>query len=160
MGSRSFTRAASLALAFVFLGAAASRAADASAFARQISTLYHLDAHHIITADIDRDGDLDVLAATDGGFMVWLNDGAGRFTSETPKPRPLIDGYPSRNSWSGDEPRGGETIQSAASSIPIAETRTDAPPQSPSRSAVSVDAEARTDSCRGCRVPRAPPAVS
>jgi hypothetical protein len=159
LGARSLTRAASLALACVLLAAAPSWAADARSFARQISTLYHLDTHHIITADIDRDGDLDVVAATDGGFMVWLNDGAGRFTSQAPRERPLVDGHPSGDSWSGDEARDNETILNGTSSVPLAGEYGHAPPRTSSQSAVPVDAGSRNDTSRGCRVPRAPPAV-
>jgi hypothetical protein len=159
LGARSLTRAG-LALACVLLPAAASWAADARSFARQISTLYHLDTHHIITADIDRDGDLDVVAATDHGFMVWVNDGAGRFTSQAPQQRPLVDGHPSGDSWSGDESRDNETIQSSTPSMPPAGEYGHAPPRTSSRSAVPVDGGSRNDISRGCRTPRAPPALS
>lgn len=160
MGPRSLTRAAGLALAFVVVTALPSRAADARTFARQISALYHLDTHHIVTADIDRDGDLDVVAATDHGFMVWVNDGAGRFTSQAPRQRPLVDGLPSGDSLSGDESRGNETIQSGTPSMPLAGEYGHGPPRTASRSAVTIDEGSRRDTSRGCRIPRAPPAFN
>jgi hypothetical protein len=141
----------------VLTAAVASRAADAGTFARQIATQYHVDARHVITADIDRDGDLDVLAATDRGFMVWVNDGAGRFTAETPQHRPLVDARPPEDSWRGDESRDNETIQCGTTSIPLPGEYAHAPPHTASRSNISFDAAAFTDASRGCRIPRAPP---
>ena len=43
----------------------------------------------VIESDVDRDGDLDLVAATSSGeVMIWLNDGHGRFTRQAPsKPR-------------------------------------------------------------------------
>jgi tRNA1(Val) A37 N6-methylase TrmN6 len=50
--------------------AIAARAVDANSFARQVALSYHVDAQHVLAADIDRDGDLDVLAATEDGFKI------------------------------------------------------------------------------------------
>ena len=44
-----------------------------------------LEAHvsAVIEDDIDRDGDLDLVASTpDGDVLIWLNDGHGRFTRQ------------------------------------------------------------------------------
>jgi hypothetical protein len=152
--------AAALALAFVPAASTAVHAADSATFARAIATQYHVDALHVVTADIDRDGDLDVVAATDRGFMVWLNDGAGRFTSQAPRQRPLVDGRPAGDSWSGDESRDNETIQNGTPSVPLSGEYGHAPPRTSSRSAVPVDAGSRSDTSRGCCIPRAPPPVS
>jgi hypothetical protein len=156
----SLIRAAALALAFVPAVSTAARAADPATFARSIATQYHVDARHIVTADIDRDGDLDVVAATDDGFMVWVNDGAGRFTSQAPRQRPLVDASPSGDSWTGAESRDNETIQSGTPSVPLSGEYAHAPPRTSSRSAVPVDSGSRRDTSRGCRIPRAPPAFN
>ena len=134
-----------------------ARAADAKTFAHQIALTYHVDPRHVLAADIDRDGDLDVLAATDDGFIVWVNDGAGRFTSQTPEPRPLVNGLPAGNSWNGTESLDRETIQSE--SIPIVASYAHAPPDDASRSTAAVDAVVHRSSALGYRTPRAPPFV-
>jgi hypothetical protein len=147
-----------LALAFVPAVSASARAADSATFARAIALEYRVDARHVVTADIDFDGDLDVVAATDHGFMVWVNDGAGRFTSQAPRHRPLVDGHPSGDSLSGDGSLASETIQSGTPSMPLAGEYGHAPPCTSFGSAVTVDARSRNDTSRGCRTPRAPPA--
>src|SRR6185369_8085701 len=74
---RVLVRALGLTLACGLTSAIAAHADDANSFARQIALSYHVDPHRVLAADIDRDGDLDVLAATDDGFKVWVNDGHG-----------------------------------------------------------------------------------
>ena len=157
---RSVIRVVACALVLVGAVSTAARAADPATFARTIATQYHVDARHVVTADIDRDGDLDVLAATDSGFMVWVNDGSGRFTSQVPRERPLVGVHESRDSWSGNESRGNETIQGSSASIPIDGDKAHAPPQFSSRSAVEYDGGSRDGASRGSRTPRAPPTVS
>ena len=48
----------------------------------------NLQVSSLITADLDADGDLDIVAAdrSNGGIgiVVWVNDGAGRLTRKTP----------------------------------------------------------------------------
>src|SRR6516225_1620112 len=48
----------------------------------------NLPVSSLITADLDADGDLDIVAAdrSNGGIgiVVWVNDGAGRLTRKTP----------------------------------------------------------------------------
>jgi hypothetical protein len=157
MSLRRLFRATALALLAVPLTAVSARAADASAFARLVATRYQVDAHHVITADIDRDGDLDVLAATDRGFMVWVNDGAGRFTSAAPHPRPLVDGQPAGNEWSGNATHDGETIQNDAPSGKVADTIHAPPRFEDSGSRHPCDSFRYTGTSRGGSAPRAPP---
>ena len=157
---RFVVRIVASALVLVASASTAARAADPATFARAIATQYHVDARHVVTADIDRDGDLDVLAATDDGFMVWVNDGRGQFTSQAPSDRPVVDVHESGDSWSDDESRGNETIQASAAPIPIDGERAHAPVQISSRPAVEIDGPGRDDASRGSRTPRAPPARS
>ena len=154
---RSLIRIVACALVLVATASTAARAADPATFARTVATQYQVDARHVVTADIDRDGDLDVLAATDRGFMVWLNDGGGRFTSQVPSERPVVDVHESRDSWSDDESCGNETIQGTSPSAPIDSESADAPAQPSSRPAVESDGPGRDDASRGRRTPRAPP---
>jgi len=157
LSRRVLVRALGLTLACGLTTPVAARAADAISFAREVALNYHVDAQHVLAADIDRDGDLDVLAATDDGFKVWVNDGTGRFTSRTPESGPLADGHPAANSWNGAESLDRETIQSE--SIPIVGTYAHAPPDKASRSAATFDAVVRRSSALGSRTPRAPPFV-
>jgi len=152
---RVLVRALGLTLACGLTTAVAAHAADAKSFAQQVALSYHVDPHRVLAADIDRDGDLDVLAATDDGFKVWLNDGHGRFTSRTPESGPLADGHPVANSWNGAEALDRETIQSE--SVPIVGAYGPAPPDTASRSSFAFDAVARRSSVLGSRPPRAPP---
>lgn len=49
----------------------------------------------LIASDVDRDGDLDLVAATPSGDVeVFLNDGRGRFTQQKPGQVPTFDGEP------------------------------------------------------------------
>jgi hypothetical protein len=51
----------------------------------------NLSISSLITADLDADGDLDIVAAdrSNGGIgiVVWVNDGAGRLTRKAPAPK-------------------------------------------------------------------------
>ena len=157
LSRRVLVRVLGLTLAGGLTTAVAARAADANSFARQVELSYHVDAQHVLAADIDRDGDLDVLAATEDGFKIWVNDGAGRFTSRTPEPGALADAHPTANSRNAAELLDHETIQSE--SIPIVATYAHAPLDSGSRSTNTFDAVVRRRTFLGSRTPRAPPFV-
>ncbi len=157
LSRRALVRALGLTLACGLTTPVAVRAADADSFAREVAISYHVDAQHVLAADIDRDGDLDVLAATDDGFKIWVNDGTGQFTSRTPEPHPLADGHPTANSRNAAELLDHETIQSESS--PIVATYAHAPADSGSRSTTTFDAVVRRRTFLGSRTPRAPPFV-
>lgn len=55
---------------------------DLSAFTRAVASRYHVVYDRVIAADIDRDGDIDVIGADRPGLVVWLNDGDGHLTSQ------------------------------------------------------------------------------
>jgi hypothetical protein len=148
-----------LALALLPLSAGAARASDASAFARLVAARYNLDARHVVTTDIDFDGDLDVVVSTDRGFLIWVNDGAGRFTSETPKHHPIVDGHAPGDTWDGAGPSHDETIQSSVTSAPLTAEPERAPPSLSLRSDVLNDVLLHSGRARGGSVPRAPPSL-
>jgi len=58
----------------------------------------NLPVSSLITADLDADGDLDIVAAdrSNGGIgiVVWVNDGAGRLTRKTPASKGNLAGEP------------------------------------------------------------------
>ena len=135
------------------------RAIDVAAFARLVSTRYHVVLQRVVAADIDRDGDLDVLASTDRGFLVWVNDGAGRLTSQAPKPHPAIDGQAPSDTWNRARPRDEETIQNDVPSPRLPADQIHAPPVSVSRAIGSSDVPLCPAAAHDGSAPRAPPSL-
>jgi hypothetical protein len=132
---------------------------DEAAFARAVATRYHVVLKRVVATDIDRDGDLDVLSTTERGFYVWVNDGTGRLTSQTPKHRPYIDGTAPLDTWNGALPRDVETIQSDVPSLRLPSERAHAPPAATRRTAASPDSALYSAAPHACSAPRAPPAL-
>jgi FG-GAP-like repeat len=91
-----------------------------------------------IATDIDRDGDLDVVASTvDQPIVVWINDGTGRLTRQRPsRPAPVMGG-------TGDAvppetgSRAPQVAQAPAPSFVAPQLEARAPP--PARSSTLVD---------------------
>jgi len=133
------------------------RGFDVAAFARLVATRDHVVLHRVVTADIDRDGDLDVLASTDRGFLVWVNDGAGRLTSQPPAPHPAIDGDAPSDTWSGARSHDEETIQNELPSLRVPGEHSQAPPLTVSQTAVRPDVAPPGAALRDESAPRAPP---
>jgi hypothetical protein len=131
---------------------------DTATFRRTVSIRYHVEFRKVVAADIDRDGDLDVVATTDHGFTVWVNDGSGHLTSQTPFGGPALDGRSSAVTWQGDERRGDEPIQDEVPSAPLLTAYAHAPPPAVGRSAGALDIPLTFDSGHRLRSPRAPPA--
>ena len=130
---------------------------DVAAFARTIAIRFDIVVRRIVTADIDRDGDLDVVAATDRGFFVWVNDGTGRLTSQTPKPTSGLDGGPG-DTWNGDRSCRAESIQNDAPSTRMTPAYAHAPPAAPAADFPDFAFAFRCRVDRGAHIPRAPPA--
>jgi hypothetical protein len=67
-----------------------------------------LTVSSLVTADLDADGDLDIVAAdrSNGviGIVVWVNDGGGRLTRKAPAPRGNVASEPAAPSL--DERQG------------------------------------------------------
>src|SRR5215831_5607493 len=59
-------------------------------FRRLVSSRYHVEYRIVLAADVDRDGDLDVLASTDRSVTVWVNDGAGHLSAQRLPRHPLM----------------------------------------------------------------------
>jgi hypothetical protein len=133
------------------------RPIDVAAFARTVANRYHVVLQRVVAADIDRDGDLDVLASTDREFLVWVNDGAGRLTSQAPKPHSAIDGHPAPDTWNGAEPPDEETIQNESPSPRLPSEQPHAPQASISQTAVLSGVALHTSAPRDESAPRAPP---
>ena len=119
---------------------------------------YHIHVHRAVAADIDHDGDLDVVAATDTGVLVWVNDGFGRLTSQPPT-RPLgIEAQPSGAEWRGGESHVEETIQTPGPHVPVPDAYAHAPPTLVAAFRVPVDSSIVLAAPPTYGAPRAPPA--
>ncbi len=123
------------------------RAIDTVAFARAMDRQFDVQLRRVVAADIDRDGDLDIVATTDRGFMVWVNDGAGRLTSQSPRHAPVVEGGAPADTWHRGHSHRDLTVQNDAPAPRIAARYAHAPPAA-ARAAV-VHARFGT--------PRAPP---
>jgi len=113
-----------------------------------------------VAADIDADGDLDVVA-TDGslGLAVWLNDGTGQLTRKRPM---------SATGWRTDPPPAAVSNADALAplSIPGSAPSLDVPASSvaialePARPVRAGPALAALSAIAPASPPRAPPALS
>jgi hypothetical protein len=130
---------------------------EAGAFRRLVLSRYHVEYRVVVAADVDRDGDLDVLATTDRGVTLWVNDGAGHLRAHRLPHRPAMEARGPGHTWRGRDVRVDPTIQDGPHS-PVCVVRAHAPP----RSDVRASAVARAAPPLVCRArrssPRAPPA--
>lgn len=131
---------------------------DIAAFERFVALRYDIHVRKVIAADIDRDGDLDLVAATDRGFIVWVNDGAGHLTSAPPTRAPALDARATDAAWRGRAAQVEETIQNNLPSVPLPGLYAHAPPALVSANRTCSDPLAAPKSPLGYRTPRAPPA--
>jgi hypothetical protein len=134
------------------------RTLDAAAFARAVETRFRIELRNVVAADVDRDGDLDVLASTDRELLVWVNDGAGRLTQRPPtEHKPAITGDAPGDTWRTDDGADHDTIQNDAPSLRFVAGGWHTPPRRVSTAASPrVHARAFCVSL-GTLVPRAPP---
>jgi hypothetical protein len=132
------------------------RAVDTAAFARAIDRQFHITLRHVVATDIDRDGDLDIVASTDRGFMVWVNDGDGRLTKQSPKHAPMIEGAAPVGTWRHGRSHRELTVQNDAPTPGAENSRAHAPPLSAQRRSVS-DRAAHRSTPRNANASRAPP---
>ncbi len=129
---------------------------DLAAFERVVALRYDVHVRKAVAADIDRDGDLDVVAVTDAGFMVWVNDGRGHFTSTPPLRRPSIDPV-GETSYGGDSRRVEEPIQAGVRPVPLPPQFAHAPPPLTASSRLDPQFAASFDDTSRHRLSRAPP---
>ena len=66
----------------------------------------------VVAGDVDRDGDIDVVASLGSlDLVVWKNDGAGHFTRQPASHRPTLQTQPAAPSVDGDAGASNEWIQ-------------------------------------------------
>jgi hypothetical protein len=133
------------------------RPVDAVAFAQALTARYNIALWRVVAADIDRDGDDDVLAATDGELLVWINDGRGLLISQGPAHSPAVDVRPQGNTWHRGVTRDQDTIQNNVPPLRPPSTRSQAPPARVTKSASSLDAPRLSDCAHAAPRPRGPP---
>jgi len=131
---------------------------DVDTFERTVSNRYHFAFRKVVTADIDRDGDLDVVAATDRNLVVWVNDGSGHLTTQVPKKALALAERSPATTWQDRDLPRDEPIQGDGPSTPLLSPRAHAPPDLVARYRCRSDLIVRLDIACGCRTSRAPPA--
>lgn len=111
----------------------------------------------VVTVDFDRDGDLDVLASTDRGIRVWLNDGQGNLVSQPPQTAEPISDSTGVRKDAGVRQDSSESIQNDLPSFSAPPSRARAvraPARSLAFDGFAVPLRSRS---RSSLVPRAPP---
>lgn len=131
---------------------------DIAAFERTVATRYHVAFRKVVAADIDRDGDLDVVTATDHSLVVWVNDGSGHLTTRSPKSAPAANGGVPATTWQDRDLQRDEPIQDDAPPTPLLTANAHAPPVLVAQYPRRPDLPVRLDITCGFRTPRAPPA--
>jgi hypothetical protein len=112
----------------------------------------------IVTVDFDRDGDLDVLASTDRGVRVWLNDGQGNLIVQPPHAAPAVVNFNGMARIPASREESSESIQNDLPSFRFFQTYSHAPPESGRGIPLVCSSTALHDASTPSLVPRAPPA--
>ena len=136
----------------------AGRCVEPSAFRLLVSSRYHVEFTHVVAADIDRDGDIDVVATTDKTFTVWLNDGAGHLTSQRRERGPAIDVRAPATTWREGDERTDRSANDGASTPSVLIARAHGPPAPRSTTAAALDSLVRLSFRIRVSAPRGPPA--
>jgi FG-GAP-like repeat len=103
---------------------------EVDAFRRLVASRYHVEFRVVVAADVDRDGDLDVLAATDHSVTVWVNDGAGHLRAHRLPRGTAVEPHAAGNAWRGREDRVQPTIQCDGTHPQALSVHAHAPPAS------------------------------
>src|SRR5881394_355264 len=90
------------------------RCVEATDFRRLVESLYHVQFIGVVAADIDRDGDIDVIATTGRRLTIWVNDGNGHLTSQRPSSGPGIDARAPASTFRGSSERSDPTTNDSA----------------------------------------------
>jgi len=138
----------------------AARTVDVPTFARVVALRFHVTFNAILAADFDSDGDVDIIAATDREFVIWVNDGSGHLTSQTAPTHPLMNGTPGATIWNDGRGDREEPVQNDVPSSAVPREYAHAPPAlvpAAPRSASSLPFDQRF---QDSSAPRAPPATS
>jgi hypothetical protein len=131
---------------------------DVAAFRQLVAVRFHVRVERIVASDIDRDGDLDIIAAGARGLTIWLNDGFGHLEQQRPRHAPIVSGEPGDGTWSHRDDRRDESLQDGSPSVWIFGIRAHDPPASPPGRARAFSNTSHTILEFRSAGPRAPPA--
>jgi hypothetical protein len=131
-------------------------AVNLDTFTRAVATRYHVELRRVVAADIDLDGDVDFVAATDGGLRVWVNDGRGHLTAKTPQHGVASIVIDSDVAWNGDSSRRDLSVQNELPSSRV-HSYAHAPPPANASVRFALKAARVPSPTSGARIPRAPP---
>jgi len=135
----------------------AGRCVEPASFRRSVANRYQVEFIHIVAADIDSDGDIDVIATTDRTFTLWLNDGHGHLTSDRPSTGSGVDAGAPASTWRQHSRPIEPSTNDEAPSSPVLVEQAHAPPALVSSRARQIDSSfPRLDRDRS-RASRAPP---
>jgi hypothetical protein len=136
-----------------------ARTFDAPAFERAITHSYHVTLNEIVAADVDRDGDIDVITASDGVVVFWVNDGQGFLSSSEASGRPSLDGGTPASVWDrGERDVDVASAQDDPQSVRLTGVYAHAPPPLAARRPLATDPALRVLETVDLSAPRAPPA--
>ena len=122
-----------------------------------LASVHGATVRRVLRIDFDRDGDLDMLAATDGGVLLWLNDGRGHLVRQEPHSAPALDARDRVNRWRDTEQDSNESIQDDLPSLRLPPSYAHAPPSDGPDSLPAAAVAPPGDACAGALIPRAPP---
>jgi hypothetical protein len=136
-----------------------ARTFDAPAFERAITHSYHVTLNEIVAADVDRDGDIDVITTSDGVVVFWVNDGQGFLSSSEASSRPSLDGGAPAPVWDrGERDVDVASAQDDPQSVRLTGVYPHAPPPLAARRPLATDSALRVLETVDLSAPRAPPA--
>jgi len=126
-------------------------------FTHAVATRYHVELRRVVAADIDRDGDVDFIAATDAGLRVWVNDGGGRLTAKTPQQSSAPSACAPGVAWDGENSLRELSVQNELPAPRVHSPYAHAPPPAVSTIRSPLQAARVPSPVFGIRTPRAPP---
>lgn len=135
----------------------AGRCIEPASFRQLVASRYDVEFDKVVATDIDRDGDLDIVATTDQSFTVWLNDGTGHLTSQRPSSGPAVDARAPATTWRGSGDRSDPSTNEDGPTTPLLAARAHAPPIAAAGDAVSLEFQVDRSSRIRSSSPRAPP---
>jgi VCBS repeat protein len=135
----------------------AGRCVEPAVFRRLVASRYQIEFSHVVATDIDRDGDIDVVATTDRTFTVWLNDGDGHLTSQPPSHAPALDARAPAPTWRGGEDRRDPTTDDGGAPTVTLVAQAHAPPALDGTGAASIHSFPAISNRARSSAPRAPP---
>jgi VCBS repeat protein len=130
---------------------------DVPALHRLVPSAERLQIRVAVGADIDADGDVDVVATTDRDLVVWINEGGGHFRRRAAHRHPVADGPPAPDTWSDDGSGAAEAVQAGTVLMPLLVVRAHAPSVDAASHLLAARHIVRSDVCPSSRTPRAPP---